>query len=548
MDVLMALARRAGEVVSVDELISDVWQGVSVGDGSAYVAIKQLRAALDDPREPQSHIETIPKRGYRLSVPVECEVIPVVVLPFANLSSDSEQEYFADGVADEIRNALSRTRDLRVTGRTSSCYFKGRSEDVRAIGRTLGVDYVLEGSVRKAGDQIRVTAQLVNVETRYQLWSETYQRQLAEIFVIQDEIATSVASALQIVLGVGALGRMPGMTRSVAAYDAYLRARSSWVRFRTDRFQATVAHLQRAIALDPSFAMAWGALRAVYVDRAVDVPGEAEEWRRKAAAALDRARELSPDSPAVLVQTTIELIERGSWLQAGAVHARAVALFAQHSMDGEAAAARGYLLVSIGRAREAIHAFERARAIDPLVPGIALGLTIAYVNAGEFAAALAEVDRGRQLDGYQPHINTLGLSTALSMGDRVEIENRLALLSEGHAVTGLNRVLAQVLDNRAEARRHIRRLAAATVGTFEKTMLAIWAGYYGEPELALELLYEILPEANATSALWGPLMRDVRRLPGFKDLVRDTGLVDYWRAYGWPDFCRPISDDDFVCQ
>src|SRR5262249_38310191 len=135
----------------------------------------------------------------------------VAVLPFDNLSSDPEQEYFADGVTVEVLDALSRVRDLRVIGRTSSFHFKDRNEDPRQIGAALGVEHIVEGSVRKAGDQLRITAQLTNARTGQELWSETYTRKVNDIFQIQEEIARSVANALQVTLGVGDIARMPGM-------------------------------------------------------------------------------------------------------------------------------------------------------------------------------------------------------------------------------------------------------------------------------------------------------------------------------------------------
>jgi len=307
MDVLAFLAAHAGDVVSVEELIAAVWKGVVVGDGSVYLAIKQLRRALEEPADGVHYIETIPKRGYRLVVPVEpveassepeatalpipkpgptsrkpwrwvaasvavaaliialvvslrpddarpSEMKSVAVLPFDNLSSDPEQAYFAEGVTEEILSTLSGVRDLRVTGRSSSFRFKDRKQDLRTIGSALDVEHVLEGSVRKAGDEVRISAQLSNARSGQQLWSQTYERKLDDVFAIQDEIATAVARALQIKLGVGDIGRELGMTDNVAAYDEYLRARALNIQ---RSYSPAIAHLQRAVALDPSFSVAW---------------------------------------------------------------------------------------------------------------------------------------------------------------------------------------------------------------------------------------------------------------------------------------------------
>jgi TolB-like protein/DNA-binding winged helix-turn-helix (wHTH) protein len=597
MDVLMVLARHSGGVVSVDELLASVWKGVVVGDGSVYLAINQLRGVLDAGSEGPSHIETIPKRGYRLVVPVDPagvqqaagraassapQSLPrerrlgwllagvvagslllvsasllrdspqpaastsVAVLPFVNISSDPEQEYFADGITEELSNALSRIRDLHVTGRTSAFYFKGRNEDVRTIGAALDVEHILEGSVRRSQDRVRITAQLVNARTGYHLWSHTYERTLDDAFVIQDEIAQSVANALQITLGVGAPGRVPGMTRNIAAYDEYLRGVSLAMEFTAASYPPAIEHLQRAVTHDPSFAVAWAMLCNVYRYGAVSVPSRAEAWRRKGAEALARARELTPDAPDVLVQTTLDLVERSSWLEAGAVHARAVAAYAQSGMNVDAALARGFLLVSVGRAREAVESFERARAIDPLMVTASVGLADAHLGAGNLRAAITEIDRGLGLEGLGSVFPTLRVVAALALRERAEIDKSLALFPAGNRVGEVGRTLAR-LDEPTRAPTEIRRLAASASAN-DKIMLAEWAAYYSEPELALVLLRDALSEALQPGVLWGPLLGDVRELQQFKELVRDLGLVDYWRVHGWSDFCRPVTDDDFVCE
>jgi TolB-like protein/DNA-binding winged helix-turn-helix (wHTH) protein len=598
MDVLTILAKRAGEVVSVDELIAAAWKGAVVGDGSVYIAINQLRQALDGKNAATSHIETIPKRGYRLTVPVERDDRPapmrqardalrgnrrharyvagivaaavvttaitwlvlrdrtqpvavqpatIAVLPFENLSADSEQQHFADGVTAQIIETLTGIRDLRVTGHASSSYFSQRDADLGPIAATLGVKHVLTGSVRRAGDDIRIAAQLRDAETGYHLWSSSYERRMDDIFALQDEIAAAVAAALQITLGVGAVGRRPGMTRNVEAYDEYLRASAVQARLETASLPKAIEHLERAVALDPSFAVAWAALSGAYVNQATLVPERAADGRAKAAAALEHARTAAPDAPDVLVRTSMELIASGNWLDAGAAHARAVAAFADHGIGGEAAAARGYLLLSTGRAREAVDAFEHARAIDPLVPAYAYGLANARLAVGELHAALTEVDRGLGLDGFAPALRATGLNAALTSGDREEIVKRLESLAPNDSDAAVNRALAALLDEPSSAAAEIRR-AAATADVFERTFLAEWAAYYGEPDLALELLVGAPPQYVLSTGLWWqPLLRDARGLPGFKKIARDLGLIDYWRAYGWPDVCQP-SGDDFVCM
>src|SRR6185437_1221964 len=275
----------------------------------------------------------------------------VAVLPFENLSSDPEQAYFADGITAELLSTLSRVRGLRVTGRASSFQFKDSSEDLHTIGSALGVEHILRGSVRKAGDRVRISAQLNDARSGDQLWSQTYERRLDDIFVIQDEIAGSVAHALQVKLGVGELfgigdvARAPGMTRNVAAYDE---------------------HLQRAVALDPLFSIGWAGLHTACINAAFVVPARAAEWRRQGAAALERARILTPDAPQVLLETGIAESRRGHWLKAASVFEQLQAAYARDGMADQAHAPRGVFLLEVGRVREAIPELERARAEDPL--------------------------------------------------------------------------------------------------------------------------------------------------------------------------------------
>ena len=178
----------------------------------------------------------------------------IAVLPFVNLSSDQEQEYFSDGLSEEILNQLAQIDDLRVTARTSSFSFKGRNEDLRVVGRQLNVRHLLEGSVRKAGNQLRITAQLIDATDGSHVWSRTFDRELDDVFAIQEEIAMAVSDTLSVALDVGTMARTRGGTTNLEAYDKYLRARA------LDRQRGTGADLvqaaqyyREAVALDPAF-------------------------------------------------------------------------------------------------------------------------------------------------------------------------------------------------------------------------------------------------------------------------------------------------------
>jgi adenylate cyclase len=589
MDVLMHLATRAGTVASLEDLMKAVWKDVVVSDGSVYLAISQLRQALGDAANGASYIETVPKRGYRLTVPVESvpaesvaiesKPVPIgqgsrrwwqtpalaigviaalltlawllrpatatadhslAVMPFADLSPDSDQAYFADGITEEVLNRLASLRDLRVVGRTSSFQLRGQGTDSRALGEKLGVEHLLVGSVRKADDRVRVTAQLTEARTGRQLWSQTYERRLEDIFAVQDEIAKAVATAMQVTLGVGENALMPGMTRDVAAYDEYLRGMALNMTGRPENFPPAIAHLQRAIAIDPGFSMAWSALHAVLSNGAFIIPERAPEWRRAASASLETARQLTPDAPHVLLALGIASMRNGNWLEGADLFRRLEQSQARYS-PGEAAGPRGMLLLATGRIGEAIPALEAARAHEPLAPGLAMALSRAYLVNGNSRGALVEIDRGLQLQGLREILLNAGFMTALNIGDRGEMDRRFAAITDETPNVHLHRRLVQYLGKPAGVAAEIRSLAVTAI-SHEKATLAEWAAYYGEPALALELLTESMPRPGGPSMIWQPVFRATRALPGFQTLVRNIGIADYWRVHGYADFCRPVNE------
>ena len=474
----------------------------------------------------------------------------LAVLPFTNLSADEAQDYFADGIGVEILIVLSRLPDLQVTGRISSSHFKGRSDPLPAIGETLGVGHLLTGSVRKAGEHLRIAVELVDAASGYQLWSESYDRNVGDVLQVQNEIAEDVATALQVKLGLGESGEL-GMTRNVAAYDEFLRGYWRFTELKPETMPLAIEHLNRAIALDPSFSRAWAYLYCVYRDGAAIVPERAEEWQRKALEALDNALELTPESPFVRILSAREEIRLGRLLEARTT--------LDALPDGYWTADRyvtrdvflGRFSVSTGHATDAIEVLERARAADPLSPVIARYLALAHAIVGDAASALAASDRELELGGSHSTATRNALLAALGAGDVEEIERRVA--ATPHDTTGhraLNDALARHLGDPPAARAELRRLASAPSppDLLRGVLLAHWAAYYDDPSFALEQLNAIAHGAVDELLLWRPVLRDVRKLAGFKELVRREGLVDYWRKHGWPELCRPTADDDFECH
>lgn len=473
----------------------------------------------------------------------------LAVLPFANLSPDDEQTYFAEGVGEELLVVLSRLPDLQVTGRVSASYFKERSEPLPAIGNKLGVDYLLTGSVRKAGDRVRIAVELADAASGYQLWSESYERRLGDILALQDEIAEHVAMAMQVKLGLGENGEL-GMTRNVAAYDEFLRGYALYVELQPETLSLAIEHMHRAIALDPTFARAWAYLYCIYRDGVQLLPQRAAEWQAKGLEALAHANELTPESPFVRILNAREKMRLGRLLEARA----ALDALPDGYWTADRYVTRDVFLarwsIGTGRAKEAIEVLERARAADPLSPIIARYLAVAYANAGDAQKSLAASARELELDGSLPTLTRNAMLAALGTGDREEIKKRVAALphdTAGHRA--ISAALVQHLDDADAARAELRRLAAepAPADSVRSSLLAHWAAYFGDTELALDELRKVGHGAVDEGVLWRPVLSEVRKHPGFKNLARGLGLVAYWQSYGWPDFCRPAEHGDFEC-
>ena len=301
IEVLVYMAGHPGEVLSKNQIIRAVWPDTFVSDEVLRYSISELRKAFhDDPKNP-TIIQTIARRGYRLIAGVSSGSRPdshgsIAVLAFSDMSPAKDQEYFCDGIAEEIINNLTRIRGLRVSSRTSSFAFKSRSEDVREIGKKLGVATVLEGSVRKAGHQIRITAQLIQTDDGCHLWAERYDRELKDIFSIQDEIARSIAATLKITLTPresSAIGRAP--TTDLEAYDYYLRGKQFFYQYKNKGIEFALKMFTRAIEIDPTFVRAYAGI-ADCCSFLYMYAGTHENHRQQAYAMSRKALALDPDS------------------------------------------------------------------------------------------------------------------------------------------------------------------------------------------------------------------------------------------------------------
>jgi TolB-like protein/cytochrome c-type biogenesis protein CcmH/NrfG len=317
----------------------------------------------------------------------------IAVLPFANMSDDPDQEYFSDGLSEELLNLLAKIPELKVIGRTSSFSFKGKNEDLREIGRKLGVSYLLEGSVRKSGDKIRVTAQLINAADGSHLWSDIYDRELEEVFAIQDEIATKVVDQLKISIP-GLLERTP-VVKNVEAYNLILEA--NYIAPQPDSFDKQIALVERAIALDSSDARIWAELAKVYHWRWGGNHIDRSERAEKARKASEKAIALDVNNA------------MGHWVLGKILWAfywdwenAEKELIIAEELSTEYIGARAELYQSFGRWEEAISAGKQKIEVNPIDPTLWWLLGFIYLNAGDPERAIPNLERALELNPSYP--------------------------------------------------------------------------------------------------------------------------------------------------
>ena len=481
--------------------------------------------------------------------------VTLAVLPFVNLSSDPEQEYFSDGLTEEILNHLAQNQDMRVTARTSSFAFKGKNEDLRVVGQKLDVRNILEGSVRKAGEQLRITAQLIDAVDGTHRWSQSYERKLTDVFAVQEEIARAVAQALSITLDVGETSRARGGTNSIEAYDKYLRARSLDLSSAGRGVVQAIQLYREAVALDPTFLMAWHALYSDLSRSIVYVPDRAAEARREMPQVLERLQALAPDSRQTISLRAVQLMDQRQWLEAEAVLSRAAAIRGQ-SADSEGITAA--LRDKTGRLREAFPLAERLRDADPLSLSTSFNMQWAYFKAGRAGDAQAEYLRSKTLDGDHTNPDILGMHRLLARAQfdaaAVSAQADLYLRTIPSEDLLYRSLLVQLKQgDRQAARAILRRLFDDKdhQNSWDIVTFAMFAGNLDDPDLALAAMRRAYVDMNAgqLGILWMPYRSPVRSDPRFKQLVRDLGLVDYWRKSGkWGELCTPLGTDDFECH
>jgi adenylate cyclase len=332
--------------------------------GLAYFSVDKF--VLDPARDAELVEATRQSVNEQVAVKQELpkHVNSIAVLPFVNMSDDQKNEYFSDGLAEELLNVLVRIKELRVPSRTSSFIFKGSDKNVTQIGTELQVEHILEGSVRKAGNKIRVTAQLVEVRTDTHLWSETYTRELTDVFAVQDEIANAIVEALKLSLSLGDQQKIAFHSTSDAeAYTKYPQGRYLWNQRTVPSLHASIKLFHLAVELDPEFDQAWAALADTYAVLPEYDFGSSNTYIPLARQAASRALSINPDSARALnVSAIIKAQYEFDWSGAVADYLRAIEL-----EPGYASTHQWYgdTLMSLGRTEEALEQLRIAAILDP---------------------------------------------------------------------------------------------------------------------------------------------------------------------------------------
>lgn len=450
----------------------------------------------------------------------------IAVLPFVNMSSDKEQEYFSEGLSEELLNLLARIPELRVAARTSSFSYKGKDTTIAQIGEELNVAHVLEGSVRKSGNQIRITAQLVKTDSGFRVWSETYSRTLSDIFAMQDEIAVSVVEALKVSI----LGAIPTQQKTnPEVYALYLQGKFFNSRRDDEGVQKALTSLKQALAIDPNYAPAWVEINMTYFSLGRNGTLSFAESSRLARSAVDRA--LAIDSNMASAWAARAYLLRTfdkDWAGAQAAIERAIELEPNNAnVIGSAAS----IASTFGRLPEAIELFEKGVLLDPLnLPGL-MALGRRYMRVGRIDDAFDAFNRLGAIKPDYPGLNSILVRAYLTRGD---LENALLQTEKNPGAFYYRYSKANILyvmGKETEAQTLIEELLETSADKEPRAMATIYA-WRGEGDAAFEWL-EIAYEQDGASPgtflgnLW---WRKLTGDPRYSAFAEKIGLLEEWKA------------------
>jgi TolB-like protein/DNA-binding SARP family transcriptional activator len=525
---------------------------------TTFIAAIALGSSLRLPDPAAGSTTRTSEFGGGASAAVESAPMAVAVLPFENLSGDPSQQFFSDGMTEEISAALTKLPGLELVARTSAFQFRG-NKDARQVGCALSARYILEGSVRKKDDRLRIAAQLVRTDTGRLVWADTYERQSADVFAIQEGIAKAIAAELRLSVAQPA-GKRQVSSRDIDAsgYEQYLRAKPL-VRARATGADAAIPLLESLVTKYPRFAPAWAllaqsyAMMPAFVSPYTTVPGRPDLLQRrdrietywpKAENAARRAIELDPNLPEAYLAYGELMHFQGKLAAADDLFAKALAL---DRYNPDALGLRMNLMADVGQLEQATLIAQKLLALDPYVPTW-------KQDAAEIFWIAGQKDKAVQL--------------LMQISDRPSVPTSLAMIysSEGR-YTDAASVMEAALKARGDmvqnqspmwrtAAAYLRNAPAKLPANSEFPRLGRVDWVYlhvGVPEQSLEIYESEVGtglaggQGDSFGYLWHPSFAGVRHSIRFKNLIRNAGMVDYWRHRGWPHFCRPLAGSDFTC-
>ena len=468
----------------------------------------------------------------------EAEAEPsIAVLPFADMSPEKDQEYFSDGIAEELLNLLVRVDGLKVASRTSSFTFKNTALNIAEIADELKVDHILEGSIRKANNRVRITAQLIDAATDRHLWSDTYDRDLDDIFGIQDEIANAIVDALRTELGVLAdSGPVSSgvATENLDAYELYLKARGLFLA--RAELDTAVALFEQAVELDPAFAKAWADLAANYsvmeswgfVDR---------DYSELGLAAADKALELDPGLSTPWAVKSQVGSNRGKLAEGMPYLEKAIEIDpnnATHYLW------RGIDWSTLGFQEKSIADLEHCLELDPAYENCRRHLAFSYFIIDENEKGLELFQQGAER-GYTG-ANLMFVQRFLSL-DKPMLATQMIWDGEEIGSTLPGKEILEAMQY--PARDHSRGVVK-----LQAYLDQLEGGSIGEAMIfsAFKAFHLVEYDPGFPRWIWLHENADFRKSEYFQKHLEKTGALDYWREHGFPPACRPLGEEDFECD
>ena len=490
----------------------------------AYVAVDRLWLSKQDDSQ-RALVEATPASLTDSSAALATTNKSIAVLPFADMSAEKNQEHMSDGIAEELLNLLAQVPDLKVIARTSSFAFKGKNVEIAEIAKKLNVAHVLEGSVRKSGNTLRISAQLIRAADSTHLWSESYDRPLDDIFKVQGEIANAIVRALQIRLAGGEVSRRKGGTQNLEAYQLYLRATSAVNQNTKESLDAADAHLEQAIKLDPGYGMAWYARSTVVsmqTDNAWLDPMEGWERVRQLA---QHSLQLSPDLAEAHARLQWAFMSLDwNWPAAEAEGRRALAI---DPTNPGALMAAGRLSATLGRWEDSERQLRAALVRDPLNTYLLWNLGFSYYRAGRFSESEVLYRKLLELEPGFLWTRSYLAKALLALG---KPDAALAILQqEAHQPTRLwfLPIVLQAAGRQAEADEALEAQIAqwAKNGAFFVAMSYAYRGDHDRSLKWLERAYQ-QKDASLDEIVGEPLFENLTDDPRFKAFLRKMNLPD----------------------